>query len=561
MKVESPYRKTFNIVLAVLIFLFAFGLSYSAGRRGFFAFDQSIVFDGGYRVASKQIPYRDFVIPAGPLVIWVQGLVFDLLGVTYVAYLATAAVVNGMASICVLVLLKRFYPESLGWPLLGAALTAIWFYPLFGTPWFEHSASMFGLLALVAVVPRKLGYGTDCRWWPPFAAGILIALAFLCKQNAGLFLVPLLAAAILAARIGSCRAVLTGLGSFTAGLAATGVSFLIWVAAYADFSLFKKHFWVIPSELASERVSGSMLYRVRDAILGTARDEVRLILLAAIAITALVLVVSLYNLTLPHWRQRLVASVVAVGAFAYQNLLTLTTLNDKLSTAHYLGLIVAVAGASLVTLTSELTLKPRAVETPVTLPARTVAARFLMGLYVSAIVVVAGIGLDDSFDRHVHDIFVESRFEGHCEVPLLNHVVWAHPTQYGGREIRCDDLTELVRLVQSEAGNILVIGDWTILYAMTGRPSTSPLLWYHRGLTYPKQYDPALDRWMLRKLRTDDVRIVIVQQSPFMGELSDFLSRSPRLQRYLNENFERRYLVGEFEVYRKSVLSQPKRGT
>jgi hypothetical protein len=61
----------------------AIGHVFESGRRGFQAFDQSIVFDGGYRVLLGQRPLRDFFLPTGPLPLWIQACFFAGLGVSY----------------------------------------------------------------------------------------------------------------------------------------------------------------------------------------------------------------------------------------------------------------------------------------------------------------------------------------------------------------------------------------------------------------------------------------------------------------------------------------------
>ena len=81
---------------AVLIYSFVF--CFEAGRPGFFALDQSIVFDGAYRILSGQVPYKDFLIPIGPGVFCLQAIFFKLFGVNFTAYLLGAAIPNLLAT-------------------------------------------------------------------------------------------------------------------------------------------------------------------------------------------------------------------------------------------------------------------------------------------------------------------------------------------------------------------------------------------------------------------------------------------------------------------------------
>ena len=109
MRISAPSHAIPSVTAIWLIRLglmatlgFAFWLAFYSGTRGIFPLDQSIVFDGGYRVASGQVIYRDFVAPSGPLVYWLQGAVFKLFGVSYRVYILTAAGYNALAAAGVL---------------------------------------------------------------------------------------------------------------------------------------------------------------------------------------------------------------------------------------------------------------------------------------------------------------------------------------------------------------------------------------------------------------------------------------------------------------------------
>lgn len=65
-------KKIFDYAMICLIFFVGFIFVFKSGERGFFAFDQSIVFDGGYRLTWGEVPYKDFLIPFGPVVFYLQ---------------------------------------------------------------------------------------------------------------------------------------------------------------------------------------------------------------------------------------------------------------------------------------------------------------------------------------------------------------------------------------------------------------------------------------------------------------------------------------------------------
>ena len=124
------------------------------GHRGIYLYDQSGVFDGAWRMLQGQVLYRDFYAPYGPVVFWIQSLFFRLAGVDFSSMVLSAAVINSVAIVCVIWLVRRLFPKPLHRPTaIGAGLlTAVWFQAPFGTLWFEQTSFCFNLVAMVLLV-------------------------------------------------------------------------------------------------------------------------------------------------------------------------------------------------------------------------------------------------------------------------------------------------------------------------------------------------------------------------------------------------------------------------
>ena len=75
-----------DFALLLLVSVFGFALCWQIGRIGYLPLDQSIVFDGAWRVVSGQVPWRDFVTPNGLSPILMQALVFQLFGVSWATW-------------------------------------------------------------------------------------------------------------------------------------------------------------------------------------------------------------------------------------------------------------------------------------------------------------------------------------------------------------------------------------------------------------------------------------------------------------------------------------------
>ena len=107
---DRKIGRVLETAFLVLLVVFAFWMTFRAGERGLFGFDQSIVFDGGYRVLRGQVPYRDFIIPIGPVVFWIQALFFALFGVEYHTCILAAAFFNALAALLTVGIIKLLFP-------------------------------------------------------------------------------------------------------------------------------------------------------------------------------------------------------------------------------------------------------------------------------------------------------------------------------------------------------------------------------------------------------------------------------------------------------------------
>ena len=89
---------------------FAIAVVWIVGHRGIYLYDESTVFDGGWRILQGQVMYRDFYAPYGPVVYLLQSQFFRLMGVTFSSMVMAGAVVNAIAVTCVIWILRRLAP-------------------------------------------------------------------------------------------------------------------------------------------------------------------------------------------------------------------------------------------------------------------------------------------------------------------------------------------------------------------------------------------------------------------------------------------------------------------
>jgi len=141
--------------------------------------DQLIFYQAGLRAAQGQIPGIDFVLPQGFLTAAFLAPFFALIPGGGVAWLVASGVLN--AAYCALVwdLLHTVTADRRS-ASLGAALSAIWFLPPFGSAYCDHLAYLCLVAGLwLTTKGRDRAHG--------LLAGALVALAYHAKQPIGVF--------------------------------------------------------------------------------------------------------------------------------------------------------------------------------------------------------------------------------------------------------------------------------------------------------------------------------------------------------------------------------------
>ena len=145
---SSPYttlsalkRKALYVCASTGIALFAFLINWHSGNRGIFLLDQSMIFDGAWRILEGQVPYKDWLIPFGPVTFYIQALFFRIIGVTWSATVLPACIMNVIAALSVMRITRLLLgPDSRLLACCAGFITAVSFQPPFGTTYFEQSS-------------------------------------------------------------------------------------------------------------------------------------------------------------------------------------------------------------------------------------------------------------------------------------------------------------------------------------------------------------------------------------------------------------------------------------
>jgi hypothetical protein len=481
-----------SILIGVALFAWGAAIELHYGRCGFMPLDQSIIFDGGYRIFSGQLPFRDFLTPTGIFPSLIQAFVFRAFGVTWFSYVLHSAVANGLFSVLAFVFLRQFaLPRTAAaW---WAALSAVVFYPPIGVPYSDHHAFLCGLAALVAAM-ASIRAAEDREALAASALVIpLLAAGFLSKPNPGVFLLPTAIVPLLAKS--TRRQVGNLIGLFLGTLAVLCTAAYYRLRYVHSLATVKTYGWDLPAGTGRLRLQAlwrtgayarSLIQPIRDswpiaslalaAIVGTwlalsgGHDE-RLTAFLSLALLAVTLAYTVLTFRNP-------ATGVSFGFIAcglgHAGLYGIRNRDSAGRLAGPLGLttllLVVVSGAE--------------------------AMRFNRQVNVTR----AAIGL--GFDRRAPSPLLPA---------ALGYLRWATPdfVDYGAA-----DLSAIVRYFQSHPGNFFLIGDSSILYGITGRPSTSPVLWFHPNLTLPyvgMTATSTFEEQLLRHLHGRDVRYIVLE--------------------------------------------------
>ena len=169
------YKKI--IYISVLIF-FSFFTNFYYGHLGVYPLDTFLFYDSSIRILNGDIPIKDFWTSTGIVIDFMQSIFFRLFGISFKSYVAHASFMNLILSISTFFILKKFKLNNF-FSFFYSIILAITSYPLSGTPFLDHHAIIFCILAIycffIALLDKKIFY------W--FLIPCLLILAFFSKQT------------------------------------------------------------------------------------------------------------------------------------------------------------------------------------------------------------------------------------------------------------------------------------------------------------------------------------------------------------------------------------------
>ena len=125
---------------------FSFLINYHYGFIGLMPMDNTVLYNGGYRVLNGYVPFTDYWLVTGPLLDYLNALFFSILGVSWKTFIIHSSLINllfGLASYFLFIQLELSKKFSIFYSILMSVL----FYPVVGTPFVDHHSTFFLIIA------------------------------------------------------------------------------------------------------------------------------------------------------------------------------------------------------------------------------------------------------------------------------------------------------------------------------------------------------------------------------------------------------------------------------
>jgi hypothetical protein len=523
-------RKIWLLFYAAIV-VFAALFVWSAGHRGIFLLDQSIMFDGAWRVFQGQIPYRDFYSAFPPVPFFILAFFFLLFGVDFSAMVIAAAVLNALAIVSVIYVVRVLLPRQAAMAAAGGLLTAVWFQAPFGTLWFEQTAFAFNLFSLVFAL-SSINNVTRSAVWLRISAGICLGIAMLCKQNAGAEFVPVVLAILVIPRLREPRTAFVTSAQVFAGLMLAAVIFGSWLWWFSSPIHFWHDYVAMARQIGADRFSSISSLLVLVIPIGTMGRSVLPLIAFCIALRA--------TAEKRVFDNKALLICVVLGCVFYQNLFSSHTANEIENSMPYIGLIYALSIGMLLEGVREGFLA-----TPITpvLVSMVLAVPLFDGALVSV-------------GRRVQEFGPGTTFMDRVQVPGMSRVRWGEPTVIGSKStsnptiLARQEFEALNDWLRKADTNFFVFKDSTVLYGLQHRISPQPWLYFSPGHGFLWEELPHVDAGVVESLVRNDVRVIVMEKESWLGD-GDLWKKMPKLEAFLENDFEKVNEFGNYQVYRR----------
>ena len=151
MQLKKLIQNYKNLISVFLLGAFSFFINYHYGFIGIMPMDNTVLFNGGFRVLKGYVPFADYWLVTGPLLDYLNALFFRLLGLSWSTYILHSSLVNVLITVASYLLFINL-DLSNRFSFFYALQISILFYPVVGTPFVDHHSTFFLIIAFYLLI-------------------------------------------------------------------------------------------------------------------------------------------------------------------------------------------------------------------------------------------------------------------------------------------------------------------------------------------------------------------------------------------------------------------------
>lgn len=181
-----------NKILIFFLAIIAFFINYYYGFIGIMPMDNTVLFNGGYRVLKGYTPFTDYWLVTGPLLDYLNASFFKILGISWSTFIIHSSIINSILAVSSFYFFLKIGLSS-KFSFIYAFLISVLFYPVVGTPFVDHHSTFFMVLSFYCLIISIKTNNTNYFFIIPS----LLCLSFLSKQTPAAYGIILISVLIL----------------------------------------------------------------------------------------------------------------------------------------------------------------------------------------------------------------------------------------------------------------------------------------------------------------------------------------------------------------------------
>ena len=182
MQLKKLIQNYKNLISVFLLGAFSFFINYHYGFIGIMPMDNTVLFNGGFRVLKGYVPFTDYWLVTGPLLDYLNALFFKFLGLSWSTFILHSSAVNVLITIASYFLFINLDLTN-KFSFFYALQISILFYPVVGTPFVDHHSTFFLIIAFYLLILAIKKSNHNYYIFIP----IMLVLSFLSKQTPAVY--------------------------------------------------------------------------------------------------------------------------------------------------------------------------------------------------------------------------------------------------------------------------------------------------------------------------------------------------------------------------------------